>query len=282
MSQINVDQIYPQSGNAVSVGNVAIKSLSNSVVLGMFNNLTTIGTFNTAVGVNTLQNSTGTSNTAVGYNSLKTVITGQQNTAVGTEALRDTTNSWNTAFGHSAGYQISSGNSNLLLGAGAGSSVTTGSANTIVGTFAAGITSGSFNTVIGYSAQASSLTVSDEITLGGYGTTALRCAVTSITSLSDARDKKEITDLRAGLDFVKSLRPVEFVWDDRSEHGKHDVPDFGFIAQDLKAAQEDADMAETLKLVYESNPEKLEASYGKLIPVLVQAIKDLAAKVETL
>jgi hypothetical protein len=37
-----------------------------------------------------------------------------------------------------------------------------------------------------------------------------------------------------------------------------------------------------LKLVYESNPEKLEASYGKLLPILVKAIQELAAEVEAL
>ena len=100
--------------------------------------------------------------------------------------------------------------------------------------------------------------------------------------MSDARDKKDVTDLRAGLDFVNALRPVEFVWDDRDEDGKHDVADFGFIAQDLKAAQEDANLDNILKLVYESNPEKLEASYGKLVPILVKAVQELAAKVEQL
>ena len=121
-----------------------------------------------------------------------------------------------------------------------------------------------------------------EITLGNSFITALRCAQTSITSLSDARDKKDVTDLRAGLDFVKGLRPVEFVWDERDEEGRHDIADFGFIAQDLKAAQEDAELADVLKLVYESNPEKLEASYGKLVPILVKAVQELAAKVEQL
>jgi hypothetical protein len=110
----------------------------------------------------------------------------------------------------------------------------------------------------------------------------LRCQVTSITSLSDARDKKEIEELPVGLDFVKGLKPVKFVWDDRDENGNHDVKDFGFIAQDLKKSQEDANLADTLKLVYEENPEKLEASYGKLIPILVKAIQDLSAKVEAL
>ena len=50
----------------------------------------------------------------------------------------------------------------------------------------------------------------------------------------------------------------------------------------LATAQEDAKLAETLKLVYEENPEKLEASYGKLIPILVKAIQELSAKVEIL
>jgi hypothetical protein len=41
-------------------------------------------------------------------------------------------------------------------------------------------------------------------------------------------------------------------------------------------------MADVLQLVYESNPEKLEATYGRLIPVLVKAIQELTAKVELL
>ena len=88
--------------------------------------------------------------------------------------------------------------------------------------------------------------------------------------------------LRAGLDFINALRPVEFIWDDRNEDGKHDIKDFGFIAQDLKKSQEKVEMADILKLVYEENPEKLEASYGKLIPILVKAIQELSAEIKLL
>jgi hypothetical protein len=35
-------------------------------------------------------------------------------------------------------------------------------------------------------------------------------------------------------------------------------------------------------LVYDTNPEKLEASYGRLIPVLVKAIQELKAEIEIL
>jgi hypothetical protein len=37
-----------------------------------------------------------------------------------------------------------------------------------------------------------------------------------------------------------------------------------------------------LDLVYESNPERLEAKYGNLIPVLTKAIQELSAKVAEL
>jgi hypothetical protein len=88
--------------------------------------------------------------------------------------------------------------------------------------------------------------------------------------------------LNVGLDFIDGLRPVKFVWDDRNEEGKHDVADFGFIAQELKAAEDAVEMADVLKLVYDENPEKLEASYGKLIPILVKAVQELSAEVKLL
>jgi len=35
-------------------------------------------------------------------------------------------------------------------------------------------------------------------------------------------------------------------------------------------------------LVYDVNPDQLEAGYGKLLPVLVKAIQELSAEVESL
>ena len=84
-----------------------------------------------------------------------------------------------------------------------------------------------------------------------------------------------------GLDFVKNLKPVTFEWNMR-DGGKVDIKDAGFIAQDLMAAEDAIDMAETLQLTYRDNPEQLEATQGRLIPILVKAIQDLAAQVEEL
>ena len=118
--------------------------------------------------------------------------------------------------------------------------------------------------------------------------------MTSITSLSDERDKKDITDLEYGLDFIESLQPKQFVWDNRTETAitkdeeGNDVTeeihsankgkkDFGFIAQDVQTLDNDI-----LRLVYDENPDKLEISYGKLVPILVKAVKELSDKVKAL
>jgi hypothetical protein len=119
----------------------------------------------------------------------------------------------------------------------------------------------------------------------------IRAAVTSITSLSDERDKKDIEDLDTGLDFIKSLKPRKFVWDNRDEtiteqqidkdgnisdvekeiiNSNKGKKDFGFIAQEVKSLDND-----TLRLIYDENPDKLEMSYGKLVPILVKAIQEL-------
>jgi hypothetical protein len=156
--------------------------------------------------------------------------------------------------------------------------IATGATNTIVGK-SAGVTSGTNSTVIGNGATPSSGSVSNEITLGNSSISVLRCAATAITSVSDERDKTNIEDLTVGMDFIKELRPVKFDWAMR-DGGKVGEPDFGFIAQDLLSAQEK--VGENVpNLVITENPERLEASYAKLIPVLVKSIQELQSSLDT-
>ena len=113
--------------------------------------------------------------------------------------------------------------------------------------------------------------------MGNSSVATLRCAVTSITSLSDERDKSDIKDLEYGLAFIDALQPREFVWDNRPEtrtefdedgneaevefySANKGKKDFGFIAQEVRELDND-----TLRLVYSENEEKLELSYGKLV-----------------
>ena len=77
------------------------------------------------------------------------------------------------------------------------------------------------------------------------------------------------------------LRPVTFEWNMR-DGGKVGQRDIGFIAQELVEVEDSFNAHETLALTYRENPEKLEASYGRLVPVLVKAAQELAAQVKEL
>ena len=143
-------------------------------------------------------------------------------------------------------------------------------------------TTGSNNTLIGYRAVPSTNTISNEITLGNSDVITLRCAAASLSSLSDARDKKDVLPLAYGLDFLTLLRPVSFTWDCR-DGSRAGQTSSGFIAQEVKAAQESiVGATEALHLVYEANPEQLEMTAGNLLPVLVKAIQELSIRIKAL
>ncbi|NUM60706.1 MAG: tail fiber domain-containing protein [Ignavibacteriaceae bacterium] len=147
------------------------------------------------------------------------------------------------------------------------------------------ISSGSNLTCIGYNAQPTSGSATNQITLGNSSVTSLRCAVTTITALSDARDKKNIKDLNLGIDFLMKLKPRQYNWDKRewyenniSDGSKmNEEPTAGFIAQELDEAQINAN-AEWLNLVLKDNPEKWEATPGNLLPIIVKAVQELKAE----
>jgi hypothetical protein len=286
MSTINVDNVLPQSGNMVNLNGFKTKSTNDTIYLGDQNNIPSTSN-SLIIGVGAAVGVSGQGNVAIGKNAMTNLTTGTINVSVGTgSGTNMTTGLGNTFVGSTAGQNVSTGDLNTCVGQQAGSGLgSVARSNTMIGSNTgfgnSGQITGEGNTCIGLNANVSSNSVNYEFTLGSQ-VNVLRCQQTSITSLSDARDKKEIEELPVGLDFVKGLKPVKFVWDDRDENGRHDIKDFGFIAQDLKKSQEDAELEDTLKLVYESNPEKLEASYGKLIPILVKAIQDLSAKVEAL
>jgi hypothetical protein len=178
------------------------------------------------------------------------------------------------------------GSDNIIVGCqletnAAGMAITTGSQNVLIGNYVGtAITTGSNNIVIGHNAQPSSATVSNEITLGNSSISALRCQTTTITSLSDIRDKKDIATLETGLEFVSKLNPVSFMWNMR-DGGKVDIPSHGFIAQELKQVQKDTGIT-VPDLVYESNPDRLEAGYSTLLPIMVKAIQELKTEVDNL
>ena len=81
------------------------------------------------------------------------------------------------------------------------------------------------------------------------------------------------------MSFIDSIRPVKFKWASRDGNGHDGKIRAGFLAQELQTASADATY---LNLVMDDNPGKLVAKYGNLIPVMVQAIKELSVKVKAL
>lgn len=260
-----------------AVGNAALTLVSSGNYNSSFGSFSlepnTTGNFNSAFGYASLRsNQTGNNNTALGVSSQYLNTTGVNNTSTGYESLKSNVEGFNnTAMGYQS-LLNSTGNYNTAVGFNAGSTVTTG-ANL---------------TLLGIDANPSSPTANDEITLGNVFVQTLRCNTTTITSLSDARDKKNIKDLSLGLNFLMKIQPREFNWDKREWYndGKsdgskmQDVPTAGFIAQELDQVQTEAE-AEWLKLVLKENLDRIEASAGNLFPIVVKAVQDLKKEKDT-
>jgi hypothetical protein len=257
--------------------------------------LNSTGSNNVAVGTQALENNTASSNVSVGFRAAQVNTTGSQNTTIGFEAMQNnSTGASNVAVGFRALELGTAGDNNVAIGQEAlqndtvGDTVavgyralranTTGTGNTAVGNLAGStLTTGTNNTLIGQSAAPSAVTVSNQITLGNSSISALRCQVTTISALSDQRDKTDIVDTGYGLDLINKLRPVEFTWDTR-DGAVTNKPDLGFIAQELAAVEDEYDDAERLRFTLRDNPEKLEATPGRLLPILVKAVQELSAK----
>jgi len=98
------------------------------------------------------------------------------------------------------------------------------------------------------------------------------------TVVSDKRDKTQIEPMQHGLDFVDQLNPVSYKFrKDRDTEETNGKKRYGFLAQDVLAIE-----GENNVIVDNEDPDKLRMTNEELIPVLVNAIKELKAEVETL
>lgn len=264
-----------QAGSAVTTGNYNVMigdGCGGSVSTGTANvfvgrragSVATLS-FNTFIGEDTGVSTTiGQNNTFVGYSAGASNVNGNANVAMGRVAFSsNVSGTYNTALGESSLY-ASTGNSNTAVGNSAGSD----------------LTSGSNNSFLGAGAQPSAASVSNQITLGNPSVTSLRCATSTITTISDRRDKAAIDDLDIGLAFINSLTPRRWLWNMR-DGSKVGVDDMGMIAQELEAACEAAGTPVNW-FVNRSNPDRLEATPGALLFPLLNAVKELSARVVAL
>ena len=99
---------------------------------------------------------------------------------------------------------------------------------------------------------------------------------TTVQSVSDIRTKENIRNSYEGLNIISALRPVRF--DFKDGHNDNKKNQLGFIAQEVEEVFPDA-VSE-----WEKEPGQIYKTMGPsaLIPVLVNAIKELKAEIEIL
>ena len=117
------------------------------------------------------------------------------------------------------------------------------------------------------------------------------------TVASDKRDKTDIEDLSdaAGLNFINQLRPVTYVWDNRSNYYPHTHEKYGerdhskkdkrvhtgFISQEVKALEQSIGWNDD-HIVNTENDKSWKLKYSAVIPSLTKAVQELSATVTTL
>ena len=99
---------------------------------------------------------------------------------------------------------------------------------------------------------------------------ALNVWATDVVATSDIRLKNVVGGVSNALSTVNKLNAIRYTWTDERDDKEH----VGFSAQDVLKLVPEA--------VYGSEETEYGISYGKLVPVLVEAIKELTAEVEAL
>ena len=143
----------------------------------------------------------------------------------------------------------------------------------------------------------SSITTGDNAVCFGNNSIVNAYIKVSWQVMSDARDKADIEDFTHGLSWINKLRPVTYRWDERSNYSDDlsVVPDgthkksrlnLGLLAQEeLEVEKEHGygnDNDDMLITHLSGDGNQYSMKYERLVPVLVNAIKELSAKVTAL
>jgi len=105
---------------------------------------------------------------------------------------------------------------------------------------------------------------------------------TSVQAASDSRLKENIRTSEDGLNIVNQLRPVRFDWKNDQNYGSG-VDQLGFIAQEVEQVFPEAvGIAPTTTDFKGEDPKYKTVGPGAFIPVLVKALQEANAKIETL
>lgn len=248
----------------------------------------------TAIGTQALQKLSGNSTTAATARE-----NARQNTAIGAYSMQNTISAVNMVAVGNAAFQNVSGNQSVAIGVSAGSTLTTAVNFTAIG-YGAGtkdiagvnLTTSTNSTAVGYDAR---LSGDNQVQLGNSTTTTY--VYGTVQNRSDARDKADIRDTELGLDFINSLRPVDYKWDMREDYievdedgsttqldkdgsKKRNRYHHGFIAQEIKALSErlGVDFGGYQDHSLNGGSDVLSIGYDEFIAPLIKAVQEIDAK----
>lgn len=276
------------------IGKITFKD-SNGVVCSEINvseNNTTLGRYalmynttgarNTAIGEYSLHsNGSGSFNTSIGYSNMKNNFGGYSNTSIGDNGLKNNTSGvQNVSVGEDSLGQNTTGNNNV--GVGYLSLYNNVDYNNCAG--------------LGYNSQ---VTGSNQIQLGDSST--ITYVYGTVQNRSDLRDKSNIRNTSLGLNFINSLRPVEYKWDMREDYLTKDMNgDLSKITKDgskIRSRYHQGFIAQEVKSVIDENgvdfggfqdhsvtggQDVMTLGYDEFIAPLVKSVQELTSIVELL
>jgi len=218
----------------------------------------------------------GYSNTFIGSVAGYKTTTGNNNTFVGRLAGHENINGTeNIYIGHQAGYYNTGGSGNVYIGYSAGINNISGYSNVFIGQLAGSAETGSNRLYIdncSVSSGSPDYLCNKPLIYGEFDNRRVRIngtlIMTAVSTPSDIRLKKNIEPLKSSLAKVKQLHGVSFEWRAAENPGRGfgdgRIP--GLVAQDvIKTLPEAVSM---------DGEGYMSLSYDKLIPVLVEAIKE--------
>ena len=187
------------------------------------------------------------------------------------------------------------------MGYATGATVTTGGGNTCLGK-GADTNATSRNNAIAIG-QGVTVAADNRVTIGSGSNIAsleLDGSDTSWAASSDERLKENITDSTAGLSFINDLRPVTYNWK-KAKDVPNDLPQYidgsddpclgyeygtelhGFVAQEVKTVIDNHSEVKDGQAVWQTDETTVQTlAPSALIPMLVKAIQELSAEIETL
>ena len=238
-----------------------------------------LGSYSVAIGEEALNVGYAACTVGIGFQTLK--AGGTRSTGVGFKAIKDESSPDMTSIGAlSADPNGSGGNS------------------TVVGFYTARFAGGSTNRIdVGWYAYSHfGYYTSNVGSLGRYGS-AEACIYSSWVNVSDSRDKANVTPIanNLGLNFIRKLKPVSYVWDHRQsyvnkcgfEYGQRDgtlkqiKEEYGFLAQEIEQALTELGTRFD-GLHYDSYRDAYTVTYEEFIAPIVKALQEINTEIDEL